>query len=102
MTGITAETTALLHKTNLLAEDIQRKSEALNTVVDSVKGVGDSIQDLNKSIKSVSSSVSEKVEENKETVAQVVQWSNVALDVWERIKLKENRKKLKQSLYPLK
>ncbi|MBM7701180.1 DUF948 domain-containing protein [Metabacillus iocasae] len=91
MTGITTETTALLHKTNLLAEDIQRKSESLNVVVDSVKDVGDSIHDLNKSIKNVSNSVTQKVEANKESVAQVIQWSNVALDIWGRIKAKKQQ-----------
>lgn len=34
MEGITVETTALLHKTNKLADDINQKSTRLNTVVD--------------------------------------------------------------------
>ena len=44
MKGITAETTELLHKTNRLAEDIQEKSEKLNTVVHAVQEVGTLIE----------------------------------------------------------
>ncbi len=40
MKGITAETTELLHKTNRLAEDIQEKSEKLNTSCPCCPGSG--------------------------------------------------------------
>jgi hypothetical protein len=41
------------------------------------------------------------VESNKETVAQVVQWSNVALDIWDRIKVrKQQAVKEKESIEP--
>ena len=45
--GVTTETTELLKKTNRLAEDIQKKSEKLNSVVDAVKDVGNSVSGLN-------------------------------------------------------
>ena len=57
MKGITAETTELLHKTNRLAEDIQEKSEKLNTVVHAVQEVGTSVQQFNTSIKQAAGSV---------------------------------------------
>ncbi|UJF28076.1 DUF948 domain-containing protein [Planococcus sp. 107-1] len=92
--GVTLETTNLLHKTNELAEDIQVKSEKLNTVVDAVKGVGNSVTDLNSSIRRVTSEVSTQVEMNQDKIAQVVQWSNVVMgirDKWKERKIYETR-----------
>ncbi|CEG23292.1 hypothetical protein BN1080_02243 [Planococcus massiliensis] len=92
--GVTLETTNLLHKTNELAEDIQVKSEKLNTVVDAVKGVGNSVTDLNSSIRRVTSEVSTQVELNQDKIAQVVQWSNVVMgirDKWKERKIYESR-----------
>ncbi|GKW46658.1 DUF948 domain-containing protein [Planococcus sp. NCCP-2050] len=92
--GVTLETTNLLHKTNELAEDIQVKSEKLNTVVDAVKGVGNSVTDLNSSIRRVTSEVSTQVEMNQDKIAQVVQWSNVVMgirDKWKERKIYESR-----------
>lgn len=92
--GVTLETTNLLHKTNELAEDIQVKSEKMNTVVDAVKGVGNSVTDLNASIRRITSTVSSQVEDNEEKIAQVVQWSNVVMgirDKWKERKIYEAR-----------
>ncbi|MDG5473475.1 DUF948 domain-containing protein [Jeotgalibacillus sp. ET6] len=84
--GITKETTDLLHKTNGLAEDIQDKSLKLNTVVDAVKGVGTNVQQLNNSIGKITHSISRSVENNEEKIAQVVQWSNVAMEIRDKWK----------------
>ena len=77
--NMTKETAELLHKTNDLAEDIQAKSEKLNTVVDAVKNVGTSVNGFNHSIQRLTTSVTSEVEKNEEKIAQVVQWSNVFL-----------------------
>ncbi|MET3575361.1 DUF948 domain-containing protein [Bhargavaea ullalensis] len=87
--GLTKESTELLHKTNLLAEDIQHKSEQLNTVVQAVQGVGESFGNLNSSVRRITSSVSAEVERNEDKIAQVVQWSNVVLGI--RDKWKERK-----------
>ncbi|MEW9500712.1 DUF948 domain-containing protein [Jeotgalibacillus marinus] len=90
--GVTRETTDLLHKTNSLAEDIQDKSLKLNSVVDAVKGVGTNVQQLNNSIGKITHSVSRSVENNEEKIAQVIQWSNVAMEIrdkWKARKAKE-------------
>ena len=79
--GITRETTSLLTKTNALADDISDKSEKLNSVVHAVKGVGDSVNNLNNSVQRVTSSISSEVQKNEEKIAQVVQWSNVAMGI---------------------
>ncbi|SUM33609.1 General stress protein-like protein [Staphylococcus gallinarum] len=53
----TRESTDLLHKANRLTEDIQGKSDRLNSVVDAVKGIGDSVQTLNGSVDRVTNSI---------------------------------------------
>lgn len=84
--GITRETTFLLEKTNSLAEDIVEKSEKLNTVVNAAKNIGDSINGLNNSINKITSSITTEVSKNEEKIAQVVQWSNVAMEIAEKWK----------------
>src|SRR5690606_34845553 len=84
--GITSETTELLNKTNKLAEDIQEKSEKLNSVVDAVKGVGESVSGFNSSIMRVSDSITTEAERNSDKIAQVVQWSNVVLGILDKVK----------------
>src|SRR5690606_23240525 len=86
MEGITRETTSLLEKTNTLAADITEKSEKLNSVVDAVKNIGVSVNNLNNSINQITESISREVSKNEEKIAQVVQWSNVAMDIAEKWK----------------
>ncbi|WP_317951198.1 DUF948 domain-containing protein, partial [Rossellomorea marisflavi] len=93
----TKESTELLHKTNLLAEDIQKKSEDLNTVVYAVRDVGHSIQNLNTSVKKVSTNISSELERNQGRISQVVQWGNTLMEL--RGKWKE-RKAVEQPPVP--
>lgn len=86
MQGVTRETTSLLEKTNALAEDISEKSEKLNTVVDAVKSIGTSVNGLNNSINQITTSISTEVSKNEEKIAQVVQWSNVAMEIADKWK----------------
>jgi len=79
--GVTKETAVLLHKTNALADDIHRKSESLNTVVDAVKGVGESVNKFNQSVQTIVGSVDRQIDQNKEKISQIVQWSNVLLEL---------------------
>lgn len=92
MKGVTSETTEFLKKTNALAEDIQHKSENLNSVVVAVKDVGTSIQRFNRSIDGISEKVIHQVETNQDKISQVVQWSNVFLELkhrWDQRKGKQ-------------
>jgi uncharacterized protein YoxC len=89
MEGITLETTQLLHKTNKLADDIQVKSEKLNTVVSAVQNVGNSLEGFNHSVSKVSSQLSSSLENNQERISQVISWSNVAMEIWEKWKQKK-------------
>ncbi|QDP40899.1 DUF948 domain-containing protein [Radiobacillus deserti] len=89
MEGITIETTALLNKTNKLAEDINEKSLKMNTLFDGIKGIGQTVQEFNESLKTLSSSVSNTAEKNKNATAQAMKWGTVALDLWNKRKKKE-------------
>ncbi|KAB7705874.1 DUF948 domain-containing protein [Bacillus aerolatus] len=86
MQGITAETTELLHKTNVLAEDIQQKTEQMNTVVNAVKDVGSTVQNLNQSINKVTTTVASQMEKNQYKISQAVQWGNVVKQLVEKFK----------------
>lgn len=79
--GVMSETTFLLQKTNALAEDIQQKSKDLNCVVTAVKDVGTTISTFNGTLKNIAISVDESVEESKQKVSQIIQWSNVLLEL---------------------
>ncbi|MDP4161761.1 MAG: DUF948 domain-containing protein [Bacillota bacterium] len=89
--GVTRETTVLLHKTNTLADDIQKKSESLNTVVDAVKDVGKAVQRFNHSLQNITSSVDRQIDLNKEKISQVMQWSNVILELKDKWKTKKQK-----------
>ena len=91
--GVTRETTELLHKTNALAEDIQHKSENLNSVVVAVKDVGDTVRSFNGSIQKVTASVNNQFEENKDKIAAVVQWSQIFLEMKDKWKMRKQNEK---------
>ncbi|WP_419881968.1 DUF948 domain-containing protein [Peribacillus sp. B-H-3] len=91
MQGVSLETTQLLHKTNALAEDLQHKSENLNTVVNAVKGVGNSISSFNTSMQKVSEKVQFEIDNNQEKISQIVQWSNVALEIKDKWKARKSK-----------
>ncbi|TDL98608.1 DUF948 domain-containing protein [Macrococcus brunensis] len=90
--GITRESTDLLHKTNRLAEDVQDKSARLNTVVDAVQGIGGTVNNLNSHVDRVTTSITQNIANNKDQIAQVVQWSNVAMEVADKWKMRKERR----------
>ncbi len=103
--GVTKETTILLHKTNELASDVQKKAEDLNSVVDAVKDVGESVRKFSGSIQSITNSMTHQVEENKDKMAQVIQWSNIILelkDKWQDRKQKKNTERSLEEGYDFK
>ncbi|WP_203361455.1 DUF948 domain-containing protein [Bacillus sp. REN10] len=86
MQGITSETTELLHKTNVLAEDIQQKTAQLNTVFYAVKDVSSSVQQLNQSVKNVTTNVASELEKNQHKISQAVQWGSVVKQMVDKFK----------------
>lgn len=86
MKGLNEETTELLHRTNLLATDVQKKSANLNSVFDAIHGFGESLNNINTSVQKVTSSIESSGEENAGKVAQAVQWGKAAIDLIQRWK----------------
>jgi uncharacterized protein YoxC len=89
---VTTETTLLLQKTNVLADDFQHKAESLNTVVDAVKDVGITVSKFNGTLKNISTSFDKQVEQNKEKVSQIIQWSDVLLEIKDKWKARKQSK----------
>ncbi|MEH6941758.1 DUF948 domain-containing protein [Bacillus sp. JJ722] len=90
--GLTTESTLLLHKTNALAEDLQKKSENLNTVVDAVKEVGTTVRGFNSSLQNVTKKVENELVDNQDKIAQVVQWGNAFFELRDMWKKRSERK----------
>jgi len=90
--GVTTETKSLLQKTNALAEDIQQKSESLNSVVVAVKDVGTTVSKFNGTLKNITNLVDEQVEESKEKISQIVQWSNIFLELKDKWQTRKQSK----------
>lgn len=95
--GVTKETTLLLQKTNYLADDIQKKSENLNTVVDAVKDVGQTVQTFNRSLQGVSQSVTKEIEKNEEKIAQIAQLGTILFEFRDKWKKRKKQRVEKQS-----
>lgn len=95
---ITIESSQLLQKTNMLADDIQQKSESLNTLFAAAKDIGESMQHVNASLRKVSQTVSKAADENSEQVAQAVKWGNIVLNLWEKWKEKREKAELKKAM----
>ncbi|WP_042459767.1 DUF948 domain-containing protein [Neobacillus dielmonensis] len=99
--GVTSETALLLQKTNALADDLQQKSERLNTVVDAVKDVGTTVTRFNGTLQNITQTIDKQVEANKEKVSQIVQWSNVFLelkDKWQERRQAQKEQTVKEPL----
>ena len=99
--GITRETTDLLHKANRLTEDIQGKVDRLNSVVDAVKGIGDSVQNFKWFCRSSNKLNYAQYSQNEDKISQVVQWSNVAMEIadkWQNRYYRRGSANYKQTL----
>ncbi|HLR75311.1 MAG TPA: DUF948 domain-containing protein [Virgibacillus sp.] len=86
MEGITTETTALLNKTNKLAEDMHDKSTKLNGLFDGIKGIGETVNDFNMSLRQISTHITTAASEDKDKAAQAVKWGAALIDLWKKRK----------------
>ncbi|RYL94558.1 DUF948 domain-containing protein [Sporolactobacillus sp. THM19-2] len=86
MKGLNEETTELLHRTNLLAGDIQQKSQSLSSIFNAVENFGESLNSVNASVKKVATSIENGGEENAGKVANALQWGRAAIDLIHRWK----------------
>jgi uncharacterized protein YoxC len=90
--GVTSETTVLLQKTNALADDIQHKAESISSVVDAVKDVGSTVTKFNGTLKSLTNTFDRQVDDNKEKISQIIQWSDVLLELKDKWKARKQAK----------
>ena len=89
-----------------LAMTLVSLKNTLNNIAGTVAGIGESVNGLNTSISRISSSISTGVVKNEEKIAQVVQWSNVAMgiaDEWRKRKpIDENDAHVYETEQPIK
>ncbi|MGY4689192.1 DUF948 domain-containing protein [Salibacterium sp. K-3] len=95
--GITNESEQLIQKTNVIADDVQHKTESLNGLFTSLKDVGDSLENVNYSFKDMSDSISRHTRQQSEQVAQAVQWGNAAIDLYAKWQDKKKKKEVNQN-----
>ncbi|RSK28206.1 DUF948 domain-containing protein [Bacillus sp. HMF5848] len=90
--GITEETTSLLKKTNGLADDLQKKSEQLNTVIKSVEEFGGTISRVNSSMQEMTDKFMKQLDIQKDTFSKLVDVTHTAMEMWESLKEKRNQR----------
>jgi uncharacterized protein YoxC len=83
----------LLHRTNQLADDVQQKSQSLNSVFEAVDGFGQSLNAVNTSVRNVTQSVEQSGKTYSGKVAQILQWGRAAIDLIQRWKHGKNADK---------
>lgn len=59
-----------------------------------MKGIGDSVQTLNGSVDRVTNSITHNISQNEDKISQVVQWSNVAMEIADKW---QNRRQRRES-----
>ncbi|GER66444.1 DUF948 domain-containing protein [Weizmannia acidilactici] len=82
--GITMESTKLLEKTNVLVEDIEHKSERLNSVVYAVEDIGVSVQQLSQALRKVTTTIASAVSKRQDKIAQAMQWGAALKEIKNR------------------
>jgi len=64
----------------------------LNSVVVAVKDVGTTVSKFNGTLKNITNLVDEQVEESKEKISQIVQWSNIFLELKDKWQTRKQSK----------
>lgn len=82
--GITTESEHLVQKSTLIVDDVQKKSQSLNGLFESLKDVGDSVQSINYTFKEMSDTVTTQSKQQSDQVARAMQWGNAAIDLYTR------------------
>ncbi|RKD68751.1 uncharacterized protein YoxC [Sinobaca qinghaiensis] len=82
--GITTESEHLVQKSTLIVDDVQKKSQSLNGLFESLKDVGDSVQSINYTFKEMSDTVTTQSKHQSDQVARAMQWGNAAIDLYTR------------------
>ncbi|WP_347549159.1 DUF948 domain-containing protein [Pseudalkalibacillus hwajinpoensis] len=88
--GLTKETTMLLHKTNVLTDDVQTKIGQFQPVFESVKDTGNSLRSLTQSFSKLGKSIEKGVDKKQGTAAEAANWGSTALEMWEKYRIKKS------------
>lgn len=88
MGDISSEATALLNKTNKLADDVNQKSTKLDGLFEGAKGIGETVRDFNQSLKKLSNSVASTASQKTDKSSQAVKWGVALMDI---LKNKKNK-----------
>ena len=80
MKGVTDETTALLTKTNRLADDVEEKSAKVDQLIDGAKGIGETMNEFDQSLQQLTNSISRASQEEHEKTSQAVKWGASILE----------------------
>ncbi|MYL65660.1 DUF948 domain-containing protein [Bacillus hwajinpoensis] len=88
--GLSKETTMMLHKTNVLADEVQSKVGQFSPVFKSVQETGASLQNLSRSFSKLSKSVEKGVEARQGKAAEAANWGSTALSMWEKYRNKKS------------
>ena len=88
--GLSKETMMMLHKTNVLTDDVQSKVGKFTPVFQSVKETGDSLHNLTQSFSNLNESFAKGVEDKKGKAAEAANWGSTALAMWEKYRMKKS------------
>ncbi|WLR60950.1 DUF948 domain-containing protein [Guptibacillus hwajinpoensis] len=88
--GLSKETTMMLHKTNVLTDEVQSKVGEFSPVFESVKETGASLQNLSRSFSKLSHSVEKGIESKQGKAAEAANWGSTALAMWEKYRFKKS------------
>lgn len=84
--GLQKESNTLKGKVELLAEDLHDKSIKVQSAVNAVTNVTTSITEIQQNVSQKTSSISKKVENDEEMRAEAAQWSNIFLNIMEKVR----------------
>ncbi len=88
--GLSKETIMMLHKTNVLADDVQSKVGKFSPVFQSVTETGESLHNLSQSFSKLSQSFEKGVEAKQGKAAEAANWGSTALAMWEKYRKKDS------------
>lgn len=99
---VTRETVTMLKSTTQITEDLHNKLKHVDALFESVGEVGEAVNQVTASMKQVSATVTKSITHGVETsvhkqqkrIDEVIQWTNVAVNVWQKLQaFKSNKPK---------
>lgn len=94
------EVSTLSHNANELKEDVQMKSEKVGVLVDAAKGTMNSVVDLNASVRAITGGIASRVDHDKQSIAEVNQYSNTAMGFVNFIKNRKSSEPINTTYTP--